>query len=134
MLLPLLGGWLWSLQAADNESGRRTRQQPESDTGEPMQDAVCREGSGLGDTLGLADYADDDLHRPVNDESTSDGAQQQCGKHPLLIWLWHECLESWSVTPQPPNPSRLRCGRLARRGKTVGRQPAPARAQTLRLP
>src|SRR5882724_10218542 len=34
---------------------------------------------------------------------------------------------------QPPNGSRLSCGRLAHRRKDVRRQSAPARAQTLRV-
>src|SRR5437867_3001681 len=39
----------------------------------------------------------------------------------------------WAYRPSRPNGSRLSCGRLVRRGKTVGRSPCPARGTTLRF-
>jgi hypothetical protein len=41
----------------------------------------------------------------------------------------------WHLTPssEPPNGSRLSCGRLARRRMALGRQVVPARAQPLRF-
>ncbi len=38
------------------------------------------------------------------------------------------------ICREPPNGSRLSCGRLARRRKAVGRRPCPARGTTLRFP
>ncbi len=51
-----------------------------------------------------------------------------------LLKLEARCVEGLAlVEDEPPNESRLSCGRLARRGTSTGRQSTPARGTTLRF-